>query len=122
MLTLLRNGTDLYFVPGNGKTQYGDFKHIGFTGIWPAGLGAAAFSGECHKCFGTEVILMSGLSRNKAQAPACGDTDGTKLTKLYVLTRSGPPCRGMELDVVNAHPDHLAKMGVTARKPASIIV
>jgi len=118
MLTLLRNGTDQYFVPGTGKTVFGDYRHVGFSGLWPTGLGAAGFSGECHKCYGTEVILMSGLFRNKAVAPGCGQTDGTKLTRLYVLTRSGPPCRGMELEVVNASPEHLKKMGVRAKKPA----
>jgi hypothetical protein len=116
LATLLRNGSDPYFVPGNGKTVYGDYKHIGFSGVWPSGLGVAGFSGECHKCSGTEVILLSGLSRNKENSPGCGLSAGTELTKLYILTRSGPPCRGLELDVSkNTKPDHLKIMGVRAR-------
>jgi len=122
LLSLLRNGTDLYFVPGNGKTMYGDYRHIGFTGVWPNELGTAGFAGECHKCLGNEVIIMSGLSRRKSMAPGCGSSAGTQLTKLYVLTRSGPPCRGQDLPIANpnAFPGILEKMGVRAIKPDSI--
>ena len=115
LLTLIRNGTDPYFVAGNGKTQIGDYRHIGFSGIWPAGFGVGGFTGECHSCFGNEVILLSGLSRNKAVAPTCGQSEGTHLTSLYVLTRSGPPCRGLELDVYNPKPWVTEKMGVKVR-------
>jgi hypothetical protein len=113
LATLIRNGSDLIFVAGNGKTQYGDYKHVGFTGIWPPGEGAAGFTGECHKCSGTEVILMSGLRRNKADSPACGVSKGTTLTSLYILYRSGPPCRGLALNVApNVKQEHLDIMGV----------
>jgi len=120
LLTILRNGTDTYFVPGNGKTVYADYKHIGFTAIWPAGFGVAGFSGECHKCLGTEVILMSGLWRNKGDAPDCADSDGTKLTKLYVITRAGDPCRGQTLDVRGASAWQLEQMGITPLDPSQV--
>ena len=68
-------------------------------------------TGECHKCMGVEVILMSGLKRNKYNSDECGQSAGTNLARLYVLTRSGPPCRGMELDIANPNPVMLAKMG-----------
>jgi len=115
LYTLIRNGTDLFFLSGNGKTVYGDYKHIGFTGMYPDGQGTAAFVGECHKCMGVEVILLSGLKRNKQNAQQCGVSAGTNLTKLYVMTRSGPPCRGMELDIANPNPAMLAKMGIRAK-------
>lgn len=115
LLTLLRNGSDPYFVAGNGKTQIDDYRHIGFTGIWPAGYGVGGFTGECHNCYGDEVILLSGLSRNKGEAPGCGESGGTHFTRLYVLTRSGPPCRGLELDVYNPKPWVTEKMGVKVK-------
>lgn len=115
LLTLIRNGTDPFFVAGNGKTMIDDYRHIGFTGIWPTGNGVGGFTGECHNCYGDEVILLSGLSRNKAEAPGCGESAGTHLIRLYVLTRSGPPCRGMELDVYNPKPWIQEKMGVKVR-------
>jgi len=116
LLTLLRNGTDLYLVPGNGKTVVGDYKHFGFTGIWPPGQGGVAgFSGECHSCFGDEVILLSGLSRDKILSPGCGQTDGTRLTKLYVLTRYGPPCRDLDMDVYRPTAAHIKQMRIPAK-------
>jgi len=51
ILALIRNGTDPYFVTGSGKTVRNDYKHVGFTGHWPAGarFAVAGFSGECHR-------------------------------------------------------------------------
>lgn len=119
LLTLIRNGSDAYFVAGNGKTQFGDYKHVGFTGIWPVGLGGVGgFTGECHKCFGDEVILLSGLSRNKAESPGCGESGGTHLTPLYVLTRFGPPCRDVDGKVFRPSDAHIKWMGI---KPDQIM-
>jgi hypothetical protein len=115
LLTLIRNGSDLFFLAGNGKTVVGDYKHIGFTGMWPDGQGTAGFVGECHKCMGVEVILLSGLKRNKYSSDECGQSAGTNLSRLYVMTRSGAPCRGMELDIANPNPIMLAKMGIKAK-------
>jgi len=114
LITLLRNGSDQFFVPGNGKSVFGDYKHIGFTGVWPTGDGVGGFTGECHSCYGDEVIFLSGLSRNKAEADDCGSSAGTHLTRLYVMTRSGPPCRGQELLVYNPNAKLMKKMGVKA--------
>jgi len=115
MLVLIRNGTDPFFVTGNGKTVYNDYKHLGFTGVWPTGGAAGGFSGECHRCHGVEVIQISGLHRNKALSPGCGETAGTVLTNYYVMTRSGPPCRGQTLEVYDTKPGQLAKMGIKAK-------
>jgi len=116
LLTLLRNGTDLYLVPGNGKTVYGDYRHVGFSAIWPPGQGGVAgFSGECHKCYGDEVLLMSGLARDKVLSPGCGQSDGTRLTRLYVLTRFGPPCRDLDMDVYRPSEAHIKAMRIPAK-------
>jgi len=113
ILTLIRNGTDQYFVPGNGKVVYGDYKHVGFTGLWPLQDGAAgAFVGECHRCYGDEVILLSGLYRTKSNSPACGVSAGTSLTRLYIMTRYGPPCRNMDVDVYRPTEDHIKYMQI----------
>lgn len=119
LLTLIRNGTDPFFVAGNGKTQVGDYRHVGFTGIWPMGMGGVGgFTGECHSCYGNEVILLSGLSRNKARAPTCGESAGTQFTNLYVLTRFGPPCRQVNDTVYRPSAAHIKYMGI---KPEQII-
>jgi hypothetical protein len=115
LLTLIRNGTDLFFVSGTGKTVVNDYKHIGFTGVWPQGGAVGGFVGECHRCLGVEVIQLSGLYRNKYQSTECGTSSGTQLTKLYTMTRSGPPCRGETLEVYGAKPGHLEKMGIKAK-------
>jgi len=113
--TLIRNGTDPFFVTGNGKTVWNDFKHVGFTGVWPTGGSVGGFTGECHRCNGVEVIFLSGLFRNKFQSPQCGVSAGTSLTNVYVMTRSGPPCRGATLEVYDTKPGQLKAMGVTAK-------
>jgi hypothetical protein len=121
LLTLIRNGSDTFFVPGNGKTMVNDFKHIGFSGLWPASEsgGAAGFAGECHRCSGNEVILLSGLARNKNQSPDCGLSAGTSLTRLYVLTRFGPPCRNLAAKVYRPSPEHIKYMQID---PKNIIL
>jgi hypothetical protein len=116
LAVIIRNGTELYFVTGRGKTVYEDYKHIGFTAHWP-NTGVGAFAGECHSCFGNEVLLMSGLSRNKHSHDVCGESSGTQLTPLYVFTRAGPACIGMEVDEVRTNnPSIVEKMGVKAKK------
>jgi hypothetical protein len=112
---IIRNATDLYFVPGRGKTVYNDYSHLGFTAHWP-NTGVAAFVGECHSCFGNEVLLFSGLSRNKHSHDVCGESSGTQLTPLYVFTRIGPVCVGMEVDEVRTNqPWIVERMGVKAK-------
>jgi hypothetical protein len=117
LLTLIKNGSDNFFVPGNGKTMIGDYKHVGFTGIWPTGTngGAAGFTGECHRCSGNEVILLSGLFRNKFKAPGCGLTAGTEVTNLYVLTRFGPPCVDLQEKVYRPSPEHIEHFKIDAK-------
>jgi hypothetical protein len=115
MQILIRNGTDPFFVTGNGKTVYNDYKHLGFTGVWPVGGSAGGFTGECHRCLGVEVLQLSGLHRNKINRPECGISGGTHLTNYYVMTRNGPPCRGQTLEVYDTKPGQLERMGVKAK-------
>jgi hypothetical protein len=121
LLTLIRNGTDLFFVTGSGKTVYNDYKHVGFGGIWPAGseFGVGAFTGECHRCFGNEILLMSGLARNKAHSTECGTSAGTRLTQLYAFTRFGPPCRNPPGKVYRPSPEHIKLMDI---RPENIVL
>jgi len=76
------------------------------------GLQMLVNAGECHNCYGEEVILMSGQSRNKADAPGCGESAGTQGSPRFVLTRRGPSCYGLELDVYNIKPWIAEKMGM----------
>jgi len=115
LLTLIRNGSDPFFVTGNGKTVYNDYKHIGFTGVWPLQGAVGGFTGECHRCHGVEAIQLSGLFRNKRNSDQCGVSAGTQLTRLYTLTRSGPPCRGETLEVYDTKPGQLELMGIKAK-------
>jgi len=114
LLTLIRNGTDAFFVTGSGKTVYGDYKHVGFTAIWPenSAFGVGGFTGECHRCHGSEILLMSGLARNKAHSAQCGTSAGTRLTNLYTFTRFGPPCRNPPGKVFRPSEEHIKAMGI----------
>jgi len=120
LLALLRNGTDSFFVTGTGKTVINDYKHVGFTAHWPAGsaFGVGAFSGECHRCFGNEILLISGLARNKANSLQCGTSAGTRLTNLYAFTRFGPPCRNPPGKVFKPSEEHIKYMDI---QPQNII-
>jgi len=120
LLALLRNGTDSFFVTGNGKTVINDYKHVGFTAHWPAGsdFGVGAFSGECHRCFGNEILLISGLARNKANSVQCGTSAGTRLTNLYAFTRFGPPCRNPPGKVFKPSEEHIKYMDI---RPENIV-
>jgi hypothetical protein len=114
ILALIRNGTDPFFVTGNGKTVYNDYRHVGFTGLWPAGsdFGVGGFSGECHRCHGNEILLTSGLARNKGHSLECGRSAGTRLTNLYAFTRFGPPCRNIAGKVYRPSAEHIKRFGI----------
>jgi len=112
LYVLIRNGTDLFFVPGNGKTVINDYKHIGFGGIWPSPVrGVGGFAGECHRCNGNEVMLISGTARHKSRSPACGTGSEPQQTNQYVFTRFGPPCT--ELKVYRPSKEHIKIFGIT---------
>jgi len=122
MLSLIRNDTEMFFAAGTGMTSLDDYRHLGFTHHYPSFVGeVVGWSGECQKCFGTEVIIMSSISRNKRRSPECGVSDGIRGVDHhpYVMTRMGPSCRGMELDVYDPNPLFLSKMGIRARSAAS---
>lgn len=120
IFTIIRNSTDMFWVVGRGKTVSNDHRHVGFTAHWPQ-TGVGGFAGECHSCYGTEVILISGLYRNKHNHEVCGESLGTGLTTLFVFVRSGPVCLGMEVDEVRTNqPWIVERMGVKAKKIVSV--
>jgi len=120
LLSLLRNGTEVYFVWGQGNVDRTSYSHLGFSAIWPQNLGVAGYAGECHKCEGRETIMMSSVSHNKYLAPGCGQAEKAKLTTMYRFYRSGPSCRGLTLDVRGAPAWLLQKMGITALDPSQV--
>jgi hypothetical protein len=61
---MIKNGTDTYFVEMYGRTDDREAQ-VGLTGVWPARLkfGVASFVGECHRCFGNEVLIINAVAR-----------------------------------------------------------
>jgi hypothetical protein len=62
---MMKNGSDTFLTEVYGKVKTDSNNQIGFSGIWPAsaGLGASSFVGECYRCYGTEILLIKGVSR-----------------------------------------------------------
>jgi hypothetical protein len=83
---LLKNASDTYWVDIVGRTQIGKYDQIGFNGIWPANLGVSSFTGECHRCFGQENLLVNVVSRN--HGTTCGVEGETRYTTQYHFHRS----------------------------------
>jgi hypothetical protein len=67
---VLRNGTETFWVDLVGSHDTQERSHASFTGIWPQNRYVAAFIGECSKCYGEEILIVSALSRSKG-GPAC---------------------------------------------------
>jgi len=117
---IFRNGTDPFFVWGNGNVDYPSYKHFGFSAIWPLERGVTGYAGECHKCEGTEVLMMSAVTHNINLAPGCGEAANPTLTTMYKFYRSWPPCMGLTLNVPRAPVWLLQKMGITALDPSQL--
>jgi len=83
---LLKNATDTYWVDIVGRTQLDKFDQIGFNGIWPANLGVSSFVGECHRCFGSENMLVNVVSRS--HGGQCGREGETRYTTQYHFYRA----------------------------------
>jgi len=83
---LLKNASDTYWVDIVGRTQIGKYDQIGFNGIWPANLGVSSFTGECHRCFGQENMLVNVVSRS--HGTTCGVEGETRYTTQYHFHRS----------------------------------
>jgi hypothetical protein len=95
---------------------YYDYKHIGFTAIWPPSYTytIVGFTGECHNCYGKEVILMSAESRSKDKSTRCGKSAETQSINSYSFTRSGPSCYGLTLNskVYRPSEEHIRVFGI----------
>jgi len=117
--SLFRNVTDLFFLAGNGNTDAVTFRHVGFTGVYPANYaGVVGFTGECHRCNNKEVILLSGVSRDKAKSPGCGQSAGTHQIN-YELVRTGPGRNIGDAAVYRPSEQHIRRFGI---RPKNIIV
>lgn len=73
MSGLMKMGNEPFWTDLYGRAQIGKFDQIGFNGIWPAPLGVATYAGECHRCFGTEVLLVNPLSKTKGSPCGTGN-------------------------------------------------
>jgi len=95
ILGILRNETDPYFVEIRGRIKPYDYSQLGLTGVWPANIGTLAFNGICRKCYGKEVLQITGIGRKVTDNPSCTDM-GTRYTfPDYAFSRTGGPCSGL---------------------------
>jgi hypothetical protein len=67
---VLRNGTETAWIDLIGSEDLGDHGHVSWSGIWPENRFVATFIGECSKCHGEEILVVSAISRAKG-GPAC---------------------------------------------------
>lgn len=98
----MRNGTDPFLVEIQGLTMANDFGHLGFGAMYPLNLAVAGYVGECHRCFGVDV-LVTGMSRNRHNSTECGVSAGTSITNVYIFTRAGPVCGTEDTEVFAVH-------------------
>jgi len=66
---VLRNATDTFWIDLVGLTDVSTNDHITFTGIWPLNRAVTSFIGECSRCHGEEIMLVSAISRQKGGPP-----------------------------------------------------
>jgi len=92
---LFRNASDPYFIEIRGRVAPNKFNQVGFTGVWPVNIGTLAFNGICRKCYGTEVLQITGISRRVTDNPSCSDMGGVSKFQDYAFRRTGPPCRSL---------------------------
>lgn len=84
----MKNGTDTFLTEVYGKVKTDSTNQIGFSGIWPTsvGLGASSFVGECHRCYGTEIMLVKGVSSNLGGS--CTSDAGVVISPEYSFYRA----------------------------------
>jgi len=66
---VLRNATDTFWIDLVGLTDLATNDHITFTGIWPQNRAVSSFIGQCSRCNGVEIMLVSAISRQKGGPP-----------------------------------------------------
>jgi hypothetical protein len=106
---LLQNDTnEPYLTELIGRTRIPQFDELGFTGIWPQKIGVTGYAGECRRCYGTETLLVSLVSRSSTDSQFC--LGGNVLNNPQVtFTRKPPsyPCSAkisdMEANLVAAN-------------------
>jgi hypothetical protein len=92
---LLRNATDSYFIEIRGRVAPYDYSEVGFTGVWPANIGALSFNGICRKCHGTEILQVTGIGRKTTDNLSCTDMGARYTFPDYAFYRTGGPCTGL---------------------------
>jgi hypothetical protein len=92
---LFRNATDPYFIEIRGRIAPYQNNQVGFTGVWPVNIGTLAFNGICRKCYGTEILEVTGIGRKVTDNPSCQDAGRMYTFPDYAFRRTGPPCRSL---------------------------
>jgi hypothetical protein len=83
---LMKNGTQTFWLDIVGRSQAGNFAQSGFNGIWPSNIGMTSAVAECHRCYGTEFLLVNFVSRQKGSP--CGVPGPVQYSDQYEFTRN----------------------------------
>jgi len=88
----MRNDTDQQWVEIVGRTRTSDYSFLGMSAIWPYEVGVTGMAGECHKCFGVEVLMTAGNWRASFDSHTCGDggTPSAHTSFEFYRVRIGP--------------------------------
>jgi hypothetical protein len=92
---LFRNASDPFFIEIRGRVAPYKYNQVGFTGVWPVNIGTLSFNGICRKCFGTEILQVTGVGRKVTDNPSCQDAGPQYQFANYEFRRTGPPCRAL---------------------------
>jgi len=84
---VLRNDTDTYWIDLVGITDVTTNDHISFTGIWPLNRAVSSFIGECSRCHGQEIMLVSAISRQKG-GPPCATAGQIAFSQQFEFRRN----------------------------------
>jgi len=101
MVGYMRNGTDQQWVEAVGRTRLTDNSYLGLSVIWPYQIGVTGMAAECHKCYGEEVIMTSGIWRSSMDSLACGDGGSPSPHTTYTFHR-------VDTTKMGRHPPSLA--------------
>jgi hypothetical protein len=84
---VVRNDTDTFWVDLVGVADVNNYDHQTFTGIWPQNRAVSTFIGECSRCFGQEILLVSAISRSKG-GPPCATPGEINYSQEYEFIRN----------------------------------
>jgi hypothetical protein len=84
---VLRNDTDTHWLDLIGSTNLPTYDHASFSAIWAQNKAVSTFIGECHRCYGTEYLIVSAISRSKG-GPPCGQPGQIFYSQEYEFRRN----------------------------------